>query len=313
VEAVEAIGGDVEHAQAYVDEHGRKSDLAEFADRLAESGDLMAVHEEYRRMNDIHRIIKKWLRSAEQEYTGYTGKFYGDSDDPEPGTYNAVQQKSREMDGNLMFYRAIFPEPQTAYWDSDPVLWFEFPEIGYTGDKQDSHVYVTADFAEQYSEFAIEIDGRNRPVPPANSDLEDGSSGASGSAQDASDAGTVEFDPAEYTIPELEEALQSREFTEADLDALLDLEKSGQARKGAKNAIRDEIDALEADDGDSGNSTGTSKNATQESGDGETEAEQSGAATAGEMTAEGESIPPEKVMELTEQGWTKEEIIELYG
>lgn len=288
----EEIGADYDHASEYVDVHGSKDDLVDFARELQDDDELWAVQEEYRQGNDIHRIVRNYLRGHELEFTAYTQGsgdnpgFYGDTDDPEPGTYNHVQDKSREMGGNLAMYRALFPEPVTEHWDDDAVCWHEFDSLQYSSDRSeqtDSHIYVPASFVEEYNDFTIEVAGEQKPRPPANEEL--------GVANDGGSSGSnLPFDPTEFTIAELEDELESVDYDVDQLEVALEAEKSKNPRKGAKRVLRDEIDAME-------------------------ESDTSGAEQAGEMHGKGEAtdISPEKIKELTEQGWTKEEIIELYG
>lgn len=291
----EMIGADYDHATAYVDKHGNKSDLIDFAQQLAGDDELWATQEQYRRMNDIHRIIRNHLRPHDLDFTTYTGAFYGNSDDPEPGTYNHVQQKSREADGNLMFYRALFPEPVTDYWDSDAVLWQEFDSLGYNDDEQDSHIYVTADFVDEYGNFTVEVNGQEKPRPPANSEVGDGGGASSGS--DSSSENLI-LDPAEYTVEglrdELQEYLNSGAPAE-DFARVLEAEEGEKDRKTAKKAIKGAKN--EADSRDDAEQQDISE-----------------AAAAGDVNSKpGVDIDPEEVKEYMEMGWSKDEIIELLG
>lgn len=291
-QACEAIGADFDHASEYVSEHGKEDDLVEFARRLANDAELHATMAEYRRGNGVNRIIQNHLRGADADFTVYTGAFYGDSDDPEPGTYNDVQQRAREMDGNLMFYQALFPEPCEEYWDSEPVLWQEFDTIGYGDDLQDTHIFVTREFVEEYSgRNSITVNGEEKPVPPSDEMLSN-DGGSSGSA-----SVDAPFDPEGFTNDGVENKLDTNDYSLDQLNGLLQAEKAGDNRKGAKNAIRDAIDAAE-----------------QTASGGDSDSGASAAQAAGEMTGSaGDSIPPEKVEELMDNGWTKDEIIELYG
>lgn len=293
-QACEAIGADYENASSYVSEHGKEDDLTEFAQRLASDAELQAVQEKYRRFNDIHRIIRKYLRNADADFTAYTGAFYGDSSSPDEGTYNFVQQESREVDGNLMFYRALFPSPDAEFWDNDPVLWHEFDSTGYSDGMQDSHIYVTQEFVSEYSGVnSLEVQGDSKPVPPSNDMLNGDDSGSP-----ASETSDSPFDPNSFTIPDLEEKLDNRDLSVDELESLLAEEKANAERKGAKNAIRDAIDAAEQTASNGGDSD---------------DSDSSPAKTAGEMTGEGNPVPPEKVKELMADGWEKDEIIALYG
>lgn len=304
VDALEAVcdelGANYDHAKAYVEAHGKKDDLVEFAERLRDGDDdLQAVMEEYRRMNDIHRVIINWLRSDSREFTTYTGAFYGDTDDPEPGTYNHIQQRSRANDGNLIFYRALFPTPVRSEWDDTPVCWHEFDSIGFDDDQQDSHIYVTQDFVDEYGDFTIEVEGETKPRPPANSEVGGSAGGNSG---DDSDLEPL-VDPSEFTNDELADhlpGLVDEGYALGRWTDLLEAEKNGKARKGAKATIRECIDSVEAQ--------------SDSDADGEDTSEPSDAAKAGEVHNEGSgNIPPSKIKELMDEGWEKDEIIEFYG
>lgn len=277
--ACEAIGASYERAKAYVEEHDSKSDLVNFAERLANDDELWEVSEDYRCGNDVHRIVLNFLRSHDKDFTPFTERFYGEPDDPEPGTYNFVQQRSQNMDGNLMFYRVLFPEPVADHWDGNAVLWHEFSEIGFGDDQQDSHIYVTEEWVEEYGDFTIQVDGTAKPVPPAREDLDGSAGGSSGGASDS-----LVLDPDNYTSSDgqlsdaLEEAIADG-ATESDLRAVLEAEQDGQDRSTAKGAIEAAIEEADADSSSDG------------SGD----------------------LPMDKVRELTEMGWEKDEIIELFG
>lgn len=292
----EQLGADHDHAQAYVDENGSKSDLIDFAQRLLSNEELWESQEEYRRMNCIHRIILRWLRADDAEYTAYTGEFYGDSDDPEPGTYNHVQERSRESDGNLMFYQALFPEPVTAYWDSDPVLWHEFDSLGYEENERDTHIYVTLEFAEQYGDYTID----GKPRPPSNSELDGGSSSSSDSSSSGGNTGGLLLDPSDFTVPDLRDKLQDHLEGGASPDQFRDVLEAEQASKDRKTARK----AIKG-----------AKNEADSRDDDDTEQQDiSEAAAAGDANSQpGVDIPPEKVMELMDNGWEKQEIIEFYG
>lgn len=235
--AVDEVGGNLESAREYVDNNGKKDDLTEFAQELARDEELHALQEEYRRMNDLKRIITNYLYNDDREYSHFLDSFWGDSDDPTEGTYNYVQQQSRDEGGNLAFYKALFPEPVEAYWDDDVVLWQERPD-------DDSHIYITRSFVEEYGGFTIEVDGSEKPRPPSDAELKELSDGGSGGSTPPSDS-SAPFDPGEMTVDALREALGDQPgdtFTVAELEALLEAEKSGDGKHGnrklAKKAIR---------------------------------------------------------------------------
>lgn len=304
-EACEALGADYDHASDYVDVHGKKDDLIEFAKALEGDDELAALHEAYRRMNDVHRIILNWLRNDSRSFTDFTGAFYGDSDDPEPETYNFVQQQVRAEDnGNLIFYRALFPEPREEYWDSEPVCWHEFDALRYDTDSDnqvDSHIYVGSNWASEYSGFTVEVDGEDRPRPPANDEIADFTSDGSNESDDSDSGSNVAtknapFDPAEFNIPDLEDELDDVDYDEQQLRAALNMEKEGKQRKGAKGALREELDAVEAAQSDGGSE----------------QEELSDAGKAGEINSKTtDEVPPDKIIELVEAGMTKDQIVEI--
>lgn len=228
-EAVESVGGDFEHAKLYVEQTDQDPEvLIDFIAGLDD--DLMQLHETYRQSSDIKRIDLNWLRNDDgRSYSAYRGAFYGDSDDPAEGTHNAIAQQARANDAaNLMWYRAVFPEPQTDFWDSDAVRWHEFDDIGYDDGEQDSHIYVTRDFVEEYGDFTIEVDGEERPRPPTDSEI--------GGASSSSDA---PIDPSDFTVEELRDEVQEGigSWSESDFEAVLEAEEGSKDRTTAKKAI----------------------------------------------------------------------------
>jgi hypothetical protein len=237
--ACDPIGADFENAKDAVKHRDgiTEDDLIELAEKLAESDELWEMMEEYRTWNDQKRILVNHLRNHDKEFTDWSGAFFGDSSDPAEGTYNDVQQRARDSDGNLYYYKALFPEPHMEHYPSDnAVVWQERPD-------EDSHIYVTAQYIEEYGGFQAEIDGQERPVPPWN--------GASAGSSGNSGGSGGQFDPREYTIKELEGELD--QFDADELEAILEVEKETKNRKGAKSALRDAIDAREeADDSESG-------------------------------------------------------------
>jgi hypothetical protein len=234
--ACDPIGADFENAKDAVKHRDgiTEDDLIELAEKLAEDDDLWNLMEEYRTWNDQKRMILFHFRSHEKEFTNFAGAFWGDSENPDEGTYNHVEDRARDSDGNLYYYKALFPEPHMEHYPSDnAVVWQERPD-------EDSHIYVTAQFVDEYSDYQLEIDGQERPVPPWDG-ASTGTGGDSGGSGD-------QFDPREYTISELEEELD--QFDADELEAILEVEKETKNRKGAKSALRDAIDAREESGGD---------------------------------------------------------------
>lgn len=212
-ETCEEIGADYEHAQDYVDVHGGKDDLIEFAERVAEDDELVEQMERYRRWNDQHRIRRRHLHNVDGSFEAWTTQFYGDTDDPEPETYNGVQKASRAMDGNLIYYRALFPEPQEQYWNGEAVLWEDMGELGHKDDEQDSHIYVDEDFVEEYSSFTVDVNGEAKPRPPTDEEIQrmQGGRDADAAASSSNDTQSgLPFDPADYTVDGLRDKLTAK-------------------------------------------------------------------------------------------------------
>lgn len=291
-DACEDVGANYESAREYVDENGKKTELIEFATAMYTDDDdsIAALYEEYRRVNDVHRIVVNHLRSHAADFDEWTNKFYyggGDSDNPGEGSYNDVQSRAAdEKAGNLPFYKALFPEPNTDHWDSEAVLWEERPG-------EDSHIYVTRDFAEQYSQFSRKINGKERPVPPSNEDIQSmngdnsGSSGGSGST-------AAPINPANYSVDTLNTVLGNGDFPVDELKAILESEKSGENRKTAKKKINREIRQA------SGGSADTDDTST--------------AAAAGRIHDENNmTIDAETTKELLDDDMAEEEIIERFS
>lgn len=278
-EAVESVGGDFEHAKLYVEQTNNEPEvLIEFAEGLNDG--LMQLHETYRQSSDRKRIDMNWLRNDdERDYGKWRGAFYGDSDGSDDGTHNAIAQEVRDHEnGNLFWYRAIFPEPQTEFWDSDAVLWYEFDSIGYEDGDQDSHIYVTRDFAEQYSDFTIEVDGEARPRPPANSEMDQ-------LGDSSSDSSDLMLDPRDFTVEELRDELQAElheGWSSTAFEEVLEAEKAGKDRTTAKKAIRGAMNEA----------------ASQESDSSQTDLS---------------DFDAEKVEKLVDKGFTRDEVVEILG
>jgi hypothetical protein len=247
-EAVEAVGGDVERVIDYVKENGSEEKVLDFFANLAGNDDLHAQMERYRRWNDVHRINQFYLRDADGDYTDFTSQFYGSTDD-EAGaeTYNGVQQQTRDMGGNLMFYKAAFPEPQESFWDDEVVEWHPRPD-------DDSSIFVEKSWAQEFMPYAISIDGEQRPVPPTNDQLAEGASDSSGDGSGSNSAGEPwQFTDSgllkvtDLTVDEVREAVKTMDNAE-NLRKTLQLERNQKDRKTAKEKIERQLEKVEAGD-----------------------------------------------------------------
>lgn len=183
--AVEGVGGNVEHARAYVDANGAKEKFMDFIASLDE--DMMEQAEEYRLWNDQHRIRQRFLHNVDGDFSTWSSQFYGNSDDPDPETYNGVQQASRDAGVNLAFYKALFPEPQEEYWPAEPVL-YEEVDRGYGEGQQDSHIYVSQEFVNEYSDFTMDVNGEAKPRPPTDDELQAMSNGGASASSTPSES-----------------------------------------------------------------------------------------------------------------------------
>jgi len=237
--ACDAIDANLESAKEYVDNHGNKDDLIGFAERLADDDELWATQEEYRRKLDVHRIRQNYLYSVDGEFTKWGAAFYGNSDNPDPSadTYNGIQAKSRNMDGNLAFYKALFPAPAEQFWDQEPVLWEERPN-------DDAHIYVTQEFVSEYSGFTLD-DGR--PRPPTDEELANMNTDNTGSSGSSGGSGVPDppFLPSTRTVDGVKNTIDQNDYTVDELRALLTSEKAEDNRKTAKEVIRRAIDNAE--------------------------------------------------------------------
>jgi hypothetical protein len=273
-EACEAIGADADNAVERVKEDGGADEesLIATAREIADDDALWVALEQYRVMNDLHRIKQNHLLDSQREFTEWAAAFYGDTEDPDEGTYNHVQQNARSMgdEANLYYYKALFPEPSLAQYPAEQaVVWEERPD-------EDSHIYVTDDFAEAYSHLTLTIDGEERPVPPWD---------------DASDGGSSEggegLDPRDFTVDGLKDEVRSRDFTDEEIEQLLEVEVATKDRKTAKRFLQDRLDS---DDSDSSG--------------------KSAATIAGEVLAEtGADVEPDIVKAMAEN-MSKQEILD---
>lgn len=303
-ELCEEIGADFENAkQRAVDDDGIDlDDMLTFAENIAESDDLKEVMESYRRWNDQKRFVQNYLYNDDaHEYSAWLNQFWGDSDDPEPDTYNYATQQSRDRDdnpGGLYVYKALFPEPATEVWPDEAVLLVEKP-----GD--DSHIYVTKSWALEYQDFTIEINGEEVPRPPSDGEINHGAL-----QDDGDDGGTgAPFNPSNFTNDEIRDKLGTspeEDFTEEGLEALLAAENEGKGRKGATKAIKGSLNQLRS-----------AKEQEQQTLDDASDSDdgESAAAMAGEIFAKHDLTidDPDHIKGMLQGGMTKDEIIKQFG
>lgn len=283
----EEIGADEDRVRRFIDEQGKSDEITNLAKELADSDELFELMEEYRRYVDLKRILQGYLYDADGDFSAFADEFWGDTDDPEPETFNFVQQKARDSVGNLYYYKQMFPEPVEEHWEGEAVLWTERPD-------DDSDIYVTEQFVENFSDFTMEVDGREVPRPPTASELAEMDGGDSGSEQ------SVPIDTTEHTIPELEDAIEDAMpgLSVEQTENLLKHEKANKDRKGAKEAIHAAIDAAEklADESDG-------VDESDESGDGFSVGE-----LAGELRED-----PDVIRGMRSKGLSESEIRDILG
>jgi len=237
-----AIGADKERVKAEIRDSGNDEELEKFAKKLADDGELWAAQEAYRRYSDLHRFKQNYLlNDNKRDYTMWAAGFYGDSDDPEPDTYNGVQQKSRDIGGNLYFYKTMFPEPVEEYWDSDPVLLVERPD-------DDSHIYVTEGFVDTYGQFTMEVEGKTVVRPPSDAEIKELRETADVDADNDKDMETGDDTDFlltnDMTNDEVKEEVEKIDNSEM-LRNTLTFEQRTKNRKGAKDAIQNRLDIVE--------------------------------------------------------------------
>ena len=304
-QAVEQIGGNYESVKEYVDENGRKEDVMAFYERLANDDELWALMEDYRRKIDQKRILSNWMYDMDADFEAWRGEFWGDSDDPEPGTFNAVQQAARDSDGNLMWYKAAFPEPVEDFWEGEAVLFAERP-----GD--DSHIYVTEEWVDTYDQFAKDVPGVGvRPMPPGDSEIGDAQSGGSGGS-DADESTEIDAPFAIDTYPANDAQKKIREgWALGELKKLRKLEvESDKTKAGGRKTVRNLLDkkiegAREGDESGGSDEQATLEDASDSDGMSDEE-------FAGKMCAEtGED--PSFVKGVVEAADTHEEAREILG
>lgn len=222
------IGADLERVEAFRDHSSTTDDqleqMVEFARDLAnDDGNLWTLMEKSRELSDLYRIEINHIRGKREGpfIDEFKDALFGDSDDPDPGTKNYVDAERRDHEtANLAWYKVMFPEPTTDF-SGQPVVWYEFDDIGLpVDDKQDSHIYVTQEWAESYMEYGEEIDGQLRPLPP----------------EEVPTGTDTALNPSDYTVSELGDALAEIDDP-STLGNIYDAEQAGKDRKTAKEAI----------------------------------------------------------------------------
>lgn len=281
----ENIGADEDRVCDFIDEQGKSDEITNLAKELADDDGLFELMEEYRRYVDLKRILQGYLYDADGDFSAFADEFWGDTDDPEPETFNFVQQKARDSVGNLYYYKQMFPEPVEEHWEGEAVLWTE-------REDDDSHIYVTESFVENFTDFTMEVNGEEVPRPPTASELAELDGGSQSETEQS-----VPIDTTEHTIPELEDAIEDAMpgLSVEQTENLLVHEKANKDRKGAKEAIGAAIEAAKqlADDSD----------ASESSGDGFSVGE-----LAGELRED-----PDVIRGMRSKGLSEDEIREILG
>lgn len=293
----ENIGADEDRVRDFIDEQGKSDEITNLAKELADDDALFELMEEYRRYVDLKRILQGYLYDADGDFSAFADEFWGDTDDPEPETFNFVQQKARDSVGNLYYYKQMFPEPVEEHWDGEAVLWTERPD-------DDSDIYVTESFVENFSGFTMEVDGREVPRPPTASELAE--MDGDGQSNDSGEGQAVPIDTTEHTIPELEAAIEDAMpgLSVEQTENLLVHEKANKDRKGAKEAIHAAIEAAEQLADESGKSDDSEASGSSDSdGDGF-----SVGALAGELRED-----PDVIRGMRSKGLSEDEIREILG
>lgn len=245
-EIYDEIGADEDRVRQFRENQPDNFDeLTELANALAESDDLWELHEEYRLTVDLHRINLNHLRGKREGdfVDAWREALYGDTDDPEAGTKNALQTQMQDHDlANLPRYKVMFPEPVDGFFPGDAVKWSEgmddFEPLALpTEDGQDSHIWVTMEFAQEFAPYGEEIEGQVRPLPPA---------------EPPAQSGTPALNPSSYSVDTLKDKLEAIEDPD-ELEAIRDYEVNHDDRKTARQAIDRRIRAVEgggSDDSD---------------------------------------------------------------
>lgn len=121
------------------------------------------------------------------------------------------------------------------------------PTLQWTGRSQFSYegtMYAPGETDEFDDDEADELldhwsDGWERADDSDSSDDGDSDSDADNADGDETEA---PFDPSEETNDSLDEMLSENDYSEAELNALLEAEEAGKDRDGAKEALNDALD-----------------------------------------------------------------------
>ena len=300
-EAVETVGGDVEHVIESVknDDSVTEQKLLDTAREIHDDEQLWVDLESYRSMNGPRRILENYFRGHDKEFTGYADAFWGDTENPSEGTYNYIQQKCRDRDvtANLYFYKYLFPEPDAEHFPGEPVVWEKRPD-------DDSHIYVTQEWIDTYSDYTLELNGEERVVPPWDSVAGDANSNSTEPDGDV-------LDPREMTVAEIKTALDERALSMDELKQLQDAEEATEDRVTALQAIRRARADIRTDEAEPEDADGYSSAEEAESDD--TGSGDSPEAIAGKVLSrlsdENEAAHPEVVMAMARDGKSEDEIV----
>lgn len=246
----EEIGADMERVEEFYsrrDESDREG-LLGLAERLSEDDEAWQILEDYRLVVDAHRINLNFVRGQREgpfvedwSHALYYGPD-GSKDSPAEGSKNDLQTRVGEDDDlNLPWYKVMFPEPVSRFHEEDLVRFSEgldkWSEIGMPGDsdRQDSHIFVTESFVNDYASYANE-DGL--PLPPA--DYPDDATATDSPSTDSPSVDAGDFDPAEFNVDVLKDEIEAFDSVD-ELSTVLAVEQQGKDRKTAKEAIRSRI------------------------------------------------------------------------
>jgi hypothetical protein len=89
---------------------------------------------------------------------------------------------------------------------------------------------ISTEAAEEDSEAEEEDEGEETEAEEETSE---------NGEEPAQREGELPIDPGEYNIPALEEKLAEEDYSESELDAIMQVEKDGRDRTGAKDAVKD--------------------------------------------------------------------------
>lgn len=238
--ACEAIGANYESVREYVDENGKKTEIIEQAEMLENNPEAMRAAEEYRQFSHMKGIVQNFMWNMDDhEFTVWSGQFWGDTDDPEPDTFNYAQQQARELGVNLPWYDALFPVPQTEYWDGDAV---EFTHI----EKKDWTIYVPEWWVAEYEAYAKEVNGQVLPMPPSDSEIEamqSGDSDATESVDESDERPDAPHAIDTETANDAQKTIRNGGWSLDELKKLRKLEvESERTKKGGRKTVRNLLD-----------------------------------------------------------------------